>query len=47
MADDMYNFKESKQNSLHIIVYCQILTNLSIRNDIRLKYNLQVMHWRK
>lgn len=47
MADDMYNYKESKQNSLHIIVYCQILTNLAIRNDIRLKYNLQIMNWRK
>lgn len=47
MADDMYNYKESKQNSLHIIVYCQILANLAIRNDIRLKYNLQIMHWRK
>lgn len=47
MADDMYNYKESKQNSLHIIFYCQILTNLAITNDIRLKYNLQIMHWRK
>lgn len=47
MADDMYNYKESKQNSLHIIVHCQILTNLAIRNYIRLKYNLQIMHWRK